>query len=193
MSYATVAQLREYLGQVATGAAQDAKLQTILDRATVIVDGALGFGFAAYGEEASERDVSGSRDLYLRLPAYEAGSVATVAAVYGRGTSYESTGEVSDWLAEEELRPYRLYCEHGWPERWYRVTAIWGYGPAPADVVEVEIEVAVNIWRGRDASMWQSEVGAGGEGGMSFNRALTWAQRSIIDAVRAQYLGVVHA
>ena len=192
MSYATVAQLREYLGQVTTGAPQDAKLQTILDRAKLILDGALGFGFAAYGLVATERDVSGSRDRYLRLPAYKAGSVATVEAVYGRGASYESTGVVSDWLADEELRPYRLYREYGWPERWYRVTAIWGYGPAPADVVEVEIEVAVNIWRGRDASSWQSEVGSSGEGGMSFNRALTWAQRSILDAVRAQYLGVVH-
>jgi len=73
------------------------------------------------------------------------------------------------------------------------VTAIWGYGPAPASVVEVELEIAVNIWRSAAASSFGTAVGVEGGGAVTVNRALTWAQRNILDGIRASYVGVVHA
>ena len=193
MSYATVANLREYLDQVRAGAAVDAALQSVLDRAQAIINDALGFSFGAY-VEAAEKDVRARGGEWLWLPAYEAGSVATVAQVSGRGTAYESITVVDDYVADEESRPYRLWREAGWERGdWYRVTAAWGYGPAPANIVEVELEVAINIWRSRDAATFSDAMGPEGQGGFTVNRAMTWAQRSIIEGVRTAYLGVVHA
>ena len=193
MSYATVAQLRSYLAQVATGAAKDAELQSVLDRANAILDGALGFGFAAWGEVASAKDVRGSRDAYLRPPAYEADSLSAISVVYSRAESYESTSEVTGWVVDEEMRPYRVYRGSGWPETWYRVTAIWGYGPAPENAIEAEIGIARNIWRSRDAAHFSATVGVEGAGSVAVNRAIGWAERNLIDDIRAAYLGVVHA
>jgi hypothetical protein len=53
VAYATVAELRRILTQVAGGATNDALLQDALDDATSIVDGELGFSFAAYPEAAA--------------------------------------------------------------------------------------------------------------------------------------------
>jgi hypothetical protein len=193
MSYATVANLREYLPQIASGTAKDGELQRVLDRANAIVNDALGMSFAAFGAAATERDLAMRLPgVYLRPPAYQAGSIVTVSAVYARGTSDEDTEEIDDWLAEETVRPYRIYRHYGWHERWYRIEAIWGYGPAPTTVVEVELEAAVNIWRSRDAASFGNAIGVEGMGGVSVNRALTWAQRDILDGVRRQYLGIVH-
>lgn len=191
MSYATIAELRAYLPQVAATAANDALLSSVLERANAILNDALGFEFAAYGVAAT-RDVQCQHSRHwLELPAHLAGSVTVVSSISGRGTTYEALETETDWMEEDDGR---LYLDDGWGEgTWYRVTAIWGYGPAPATIIEVEVEIAVNIWRGRDASSWQSDTGAEGQGAVGFNRALTWAQRSIIEGVRARVLGIVHA
>jgi hypothetical protein len=195
MSYATVANLREYLSQVATGATVDSQLQRILDRANAIVNDALGIEFAAYPLVASERDILCLYGgMHLWPPAYQATTLTKIEEVYSRGTAAETTVEVDDWLLDEHLRPYRVWLGVGWSVgRWYRLTATWGYGPAPASVVEVEIEVAVNIWRSRDAASFSDALGSGDAGGITVNRAMTWAQRSILDGVRSSYLGIVHA
>jgi len=194
MAYGTVTQLREYLEQVKTGTATDAVLSSILDRASDLVTDALGLEFAAYGASPTARDVRAVGGEWLGLPAYKAASITTILAITSRAETYETTAAVTGWVADEEARPYRVYRGGGWTrDTWYRVTAIWGYGAAPTAIVEVTLEAAVNIWRGRDAAAWQNTVGAEGQGSVTFNRALTWAQRSIIDGVRARYLGVVHA
>lgn len=196
MSYATVAQLRAkpYLDQVATGTTNDAALQAVLDRANAIVNEALGFSFAAYGAVATDKDVRGQGDQWLRPPAYQAASIMGITEVSGRGQSDENETDVDDYLVDEDERPYRIYRNDGWARNaWYRVTAIWGYGAAPASVVEVEIEVASNIWRSAAVASFGTAVGVEGQGSVTVNRALTWAQRSILDGVRVAYLGVVHA
>lgn len=190
MSYNTTTTLRTYLPQVATGATNDAILQAVLNRAYDIVNGALGFTFAAWASAVSTKDVMAVTGPWLLLPGHKAASTTLVKLISGRGTMSESLETITGWVEEEDGR---IYNYDGWRlDRWYRVSAIWGYGPAPDSIIEVELECAVNIWRGRDASSWQSDVGAGGDGAVSFNRALTWAQRSIIDSIRTRYLGVVH-
>jgi len=195
-SYATTLELRAqpYLTQVGTGAAADAGLQAVLDRANAIVNEYLGFSFAPYGVLATDRDVRGDGSEWLSPPAYKAGSVTRIVAVGGRGEAGESEEEINDYVVDEELRPYRIWRTRGWTRQtWFRVTAIWGYGPAPASVVEVELEIAVNIWRSAAASSFGTAVGVEGGGAVTVNRALTWAQRNILDGVRASYVGVVHA
>jgi hypothetical protein len=189
MAYATAEQLRGYLEQV--DASEDAFLETILERATTIVDGVLRFSFAAYGAASDEDVYCDGTSIYLDLPQHEAASVSAVAQISGKGTSSETTEAVTDY---EELGDGRLYREAGWTKGvWYRVTAAWGYGPAPEDVVEVTLEVARNIYLGRNTSSTSNVVGANGEGAVQYNRALTWAQLSVLENVRALYLGPVHA
>jgi hypothetical protein len=186
MSYATIADLREYLDQVEAGAAVDAFLQRVLDRAEEVVDGYLTFSFAAYGE-ASAKDVRAQGGEYLEVPGHEQGSVASVYLVRNKDASYESTSEVTDY---GEMEDGRLYRDIGWaPGRWYRVTAEWGYGAAPADVVEVELRVGVNIWQGRAAMQWSNSLGVEGSGSVTYSRALTGAEKSMLDAVRYRVLG----
>ena len=196
MSYATTAQLRAnpYLTQVATGATNDTALQAVLDRANAIVNEALGFSFAAHGVTATDKDVRGNGSEWLVPPAYKAASVTAITYVTGRGDTDEAEEAVTDYVVDEELRPYRIWRSGGWIRNaWYRVTAIWGYGAAPASAVEVEIEVAVNIWRSGAGSSFSGSIGVEGQGAVPVSRALTWAQRSILDGIRASYLGIVHA
>lgn len=85
MAYATVPRVKDYLPQL-TGSEHDALLGLILDRATRLVDDALGFSFSAYGATATERDVnSGNGGDYLLLPAHKSGSLASVYLVTDRG------------------------------------------------------------------------------------------------------------
>lgn len=193
MSYASVTQLRTYLEQVGVGTAKDAILQAILDRATDIVDGELGFSFAAWGASATARDVRGDGTQHLCPPAYKTASITGISRVYDKGETYASTDAITNYVVDEYVRPYRVWRASGWTYGgWYRVTAIWGYGPVPSAIEQVTMEVAINIWRSKDAASF-GDVGAEGQGGVSVNRAMTWAQRSIIDRVRTQYLGIVHA
>lgn len=188
MSYATVAQLRGYLTQ--TTNIVDATLQEILDRAHEILDEALGIPFAGYGE-AVAKDILAAGGVWLDLPAHQAGTVTAVQALAYRGMAGESAQAITGYVEEEDGR---LYCDAGWLEDvWYRVTAVWGYGPAPASVIEVELEVAVNIWQSRTSPIWAANAGAEGGGSVPVNRALAWAQRSILEGIRDKYLGVLHA
>ena len=193
MSYATIAQLRQYLRQIPAGATEDALLQVCLDRANDLIVTEMGIKFSAYGA-ASDRDVRAMGGEYLQLPHYNAGTVASVEAIYGRGTSYETTDAVADWVADEAARPYRLYRDAGWTRgQWYRVEAAWGYGPAPNAAIELELKVARSLWRNRDATLGQSSIGAEGFGDIPATRAISWDERNIISALRRRYLGVLHA
>lgn len=190
MSYATVAQLRKYLPQAATGTAADAELQTALDTATDIVDLALGFSFAEAGV-AADRDVQcpGNGQLF-ELPAHVDGSVDAVYHVAARGADDEGLTEITGFINENG----GLFRAAGWLNgEWYRVTAQWGTGAAPASIVEVTLELAVNVYRGKDRGMFTDVIGVEGAGSVAYARALTNQQRMIIDAVRLRTLGVVHA
>ena len=187
-TYATVLQLREYLKQVP--ASQDAALQTTLERAHEIVTDALGgMTFATYGVAATKDVYCAHRRHYLEIPYHEADSVTLVYELTARGESEEATDAETEFIEEDDGR---LFLNGGWSPGWYRITAKWGYGAAPAHVVEVELEVAVNLWRGKDSGDSNS-VGVEGQGGVTYSRAMTWKQRDMLDGVRLRYLGVVHA
>lgn len=188
-SYATVAQFKRYLKQLATvtDATVLADIQDVLDRATDIVDLALGFSFVAYGAAAARDLRALGGDVWDIAPPHEIASVASVYEITSKGTTYESTSEITDY---EELEDGRLFRGAGWaPGAWYRITAEWGYGPAPAAIVEVTLEVAVNIWRSSDRGQFSDVIGVEGGGAVGYQRALTNQQRMIIDQVRMRVLG----
>lgn len=181
MPYATFAQLRGYLEQLTD--ADETLATAILERATGIVNDELGFEFAAYGASA-DRDIdAGWGGRYLYLPAHQEGSVTAVVQVSNRGMASELTTPITDYVVETR---WRLYRASEWlPRTFYRVTAVWGPGPVPEQAVEVTLEVAVNIWRGRHTANFSSQLGA--DGGSTYNRALTWGQKSILQRLRARY------
>ena len=188
--YGTVVQLREMLPQVAASAATDTFLTTLLERATDIVDLALGFSFAV-GGVAAAKDIRAAGGQYLELPGYTVATIASVYEVDAKGTTSETT-EVVAATEYDILDDARLYKDDGWGVgQWYRITAIWGWGPVPASIAQVTLEVAVNLWRGRDRGMYSDVIGVEGGGAIGYQRALTNQQRMIIDGVRVRTLGVV--
>jgi hypothetical protein len=184
MAYATVAQLRGYLQQVGTTPADVTLMGEVLERATSIVDAELGFSFDGYQARAARDVWAGNGGQYLYLPAHEAGSLVTVHHVQGRGLVTETLRAVTDYVIE---RGWKLYRLAGWQRReWYRAVAAWGVGQAPASIVEVTLEVAVNIWQGRQATRFSENLGAEG-GAQMFYRALSWSQRSIIQREKQRF------
>jgi hypothetical protein len=126
---------------------------------------------------------SGAGGKILYLPTHQAESVESVNQITGRGTDDEALTEIEDYVVETR---WRLYRDYGWlPRTWYRVEAIWGVGPVPPEVVQVTLQVAQNIWMGRGAGRFSESLGA--EGGVAYNRAVTWAEKSVLAKVRQKY------
>jgi hypothetical protein len=190
--YASVAQLREYLVQVPAGAAYDALLDSVLDRAMDIIDGRLGFTFSAYGEAATAADVRCPADSeYFMLPHYGAGTITSVYELYGKGLDSEDTEEITEY---EALDDGRLYYAYDWERgQWYRITAKWGYGAAPDSIVQVCLELAINLWSARESRTITDVVGVEGGGAVGYSRSLTNRQRMILDGIRQRYMGVTFA
>ena len=187
MTYASVAELREYLTQVPAGAANDALLNTTLERATALIDGELGFSFAAFGAVATAKDVLQQRaSVYLDLPPYLAGSITSVYALYSKGSSSEDTDEIES-TEYDILDDTRLYYASGFAAGWYRVTAIWGAGAAPTDIVQVCLEKAINLWGARDSRQISDVIGVEGGGAVGYQRSWTNMQRTVLQNVRVRY------
>jgi len=186
-AYATVAQLREYLPQVPAGATYDALLLSVLERATALIDRRLGFGFATPALVATDKDFRNARTTdTLYLPAYSAGSITHVYELAAKGSTSESTDEVlsTDY---DVLDDGSLYRYSGWPAGWYRVTAIWGYGAAPADIVQICLETAINLWGTRDSRQISDVIGVEGGGAVGYQRSWTNKQHEVLTRVRAEY------
>lgn len=187
MAYASVTELREYLTQVSTGLTNDALLGNVLERATALIDRRLGFTFASYGAVATVKDVLNARATdTLYLPQYKAGSITTIYEVSAKGDTAESTDEVLS-TEYDVLDDAGLYCYTGWAAGWYRITAIWGYGAAPEDIVQVCLEKAINLWGARDSRQISDVVGVEGGGAVGYQRSWTNAQQEILNRVRAEY------
>lgn len=163
---------------------QDRLLADALERATSIVAEALGrVTFGAY--MAGSRTVDCARSSsYLRLPPYAVGSITGITL---GGVA------LTDWVERPNAGAGYLYRRAGWPVGTYTVDADWGYGPAPAAITQVTLEVAVNIWRGKAKGMYAETAGvssignAVGGGGFRFIGGLTKQQLAIIEGIRKPY------
>lgn len=192
-SYASVADFREYMEQIASGGSIDAKIQKVLNRATGIINTVLGYSFTVAGE-ASEQVVYGDGTDFLEPPVFVAESVSLVEAPDGytvpdyielegllvvtrgeallRGSYYLQGGLYGSTLA----LPYAGGWVAGVP---YTVTAEYGYSAIPDDIVECCLEVAVRIWRAKDAG-FSDVVGVEGGGAVGYNGALPSLVREVL-------------
>lgn len=195
--YASVEQLREYLDQIPSDSSEagtDEELGHILTRATSIIDEALAaalgersFSFAEYGA-ASTKLVTGYGGEYLDLPAHEAGSVTLVETQTGERPATYTALTADDWEQDEHGRLRFPGYGYMWFYPWrYRVTAIWGYGPAPASIEQITLELAVNIWRSRAKGSFAEFQGAEGGSYQRYVGGLTKMQAETITNVARRF------
>jgi len=193
MAYATVAQLRDYLPQIPASIATDARLGDILARASQVIDTEVGYSFTV-PPTVSTRVVYGDGTDYLIPPPFVAGSVTGVTAPAGFTVpTYVAQGRARVVLRDGLLAPAYAHASlAGWPYGrvggWlagvpYTVTATYGHASVPADIVECCLEIAVRIWRGRDAG-FSDVVGVEGSGAVGHNGALPALVRRTLDAYK---------
>lgn len=178
--------------------ATDAAIQRVLARATAIINTELDFSFGDASRRAET--VYGDDGVYLVPPRFEPGTVETVTAP--TGYDVPTWGEHGEALAVVDadgvIPPPRMRDELLPSLRWragvpYVVTAVYGRAAVPDDIVECCLEIAVRIWRARDAGF--SDVigvegtrggGLGSGGEVAYTGALPRLVRLVLDRYRAK-------
>jgi hypothetical protein len=160
--------------QMRFNAKNDQLLQTVLERATAIVDRFLGFSFVGYTN--GTKQIVTSRSAWLALPPHDSTQPVVPSISTMRLSSYQYINKSlyalgSNWAALGAV---------------VEVEAAWGYGNVPLDLVEVTLEIAVNIWRSKDAARFTNVVF--NEGSVGYEGALTPLQRQIIDKIKDDVL-----
>lgn len=199
-SYATVSDFREYLKQVSSSTdlkspTSDDSLQRILNRAASVCDDAnvgLGFHWVDYATTATERLVPGYHSEFLPLPPHEPGSVTQVSL---QGAPLGS----AEWTITPDGGLRRVYSVGWWDTRpreawtwggyYWGVTAKWGHGPVPDSLVECNLEIAVNIWRSKDAGRFTNVVGAADGGAVGYEGALPPLVKTVLQGLKEQITG----
>ena len=193
MNYATINELREYLKQLETSA--ETILPTadaIIGRATAIIRTAIRnelrdptFDFTAETPPASARLINAGYGVFLTLPPHIIGSLASIV----KASSGLTITAYFQHTAPPNYGNVRLLGDP-WgtsPALWmgfYSVSAAWGYGVVPANITELCLEIAVDIWRKKDAGFF-AEIGVAGEGSLPV--VAEWDRLGVISAFVEQY------
>lgn len=182
-SYATITELRAMLSQVPAGTVNDAALQDALDRATGAIDLELGFAFGGYLSVAAARHITAGGGQHLFLPYHESGSLTAIGML---GTDLSTVTAITDYEVEWNDHCC-LYRPYGWRRGRYEATAKWGYGSRPAEIVQLCLEVARDLWFEKDGSMSSNTVGVEGAGAVPVQYAWTHRQYNVLRATRLRY------
>lgn len=190
MAYATLPELYQYLPQASANGENDAALSAVLDRATSIVEGYLGWSYAPY-DSATTRVIYNPGIAEFVLPPHEAGSVTAVSFNGDAVTSYQVIADDrgNEVLLSTATSGWGYTTRSLWTMGRYVVTAKWGYGPVPDRVKQVVLELAVNIWSAKEAARFSAVVGVEGGGAVGYEGALTPQQRMILDGEKARFQG----
>lgn len=189
MASVTIEDIKKVLTQIADTSEYDATLEAMIPRAERIVTRYLGFTFNADYTSATTKVVRGSGVQFLELPPHQYGSITSFV-------SEGSTTEITGWTEDVDGRLY--WAGYPYYSRWplgtrYTVTANWGYGDWPEDVVEVIVELVCNIFTESKTGHFsdiQGVQGAGGDVAVGYAGALTKRQKMILDMVKNDYMGI---
>ncbi len=177
-SYASVADLREYLFELPASAEDDVVLQKILNRVSSIVDEAVYPVVFSSSHSTSVERVTSYGGTLLYLPPHQVGGSIMV--------SYNGSA-ITGWSEDDDGD---LYLATEWatttPDLPYLVTAPWGYGSPPEAVVEVVLEMAVNIWHSRANARFSDVVGVQSEhsAAVGYEKGMTALQKQALLKVR---------
>jgi hypothetical protein len=197
MAYASLDQLLEYLPQLVDEVAQHAVLESVLDRATSIINLEIGVTSDLTAAAAGSRVVYGAGTPYLTLPA-NASAVTAVTTLSGYTVPdyvYSSDGYLIATDSTGILTPlstsYGITTVYGvyypvWQDRLpYTVAATYGYN---ADVItaatEACLQIAVRLFRFRDSG--GSEVIGTDAGVVEVRSQYSPLVKRILDAIDAQ-------
>lgn len=190
--FCTLEQVKDRLNQLKATADQDVLLAELIEEATAQIRSYLGHDFGT--AQPGTTTIYGRGTPFLMLPAHVAGSVTTVSAPAGFTVpAYVERDGVLEAVDSQGRRvsvyrdpwyadlfgPQALAWQDGVP---YTVSATFGYGPLPADVRQVCVELVVNAWRTRDTGSYVDSVGVDGSGAQRFVGGLTSKQKAILDA-----------
>lgn len=175
---------------VTVAPALDAILGDVLERAEAIVEDALApVVFASYGTATSIDVLSQAQpSVYLKPPIHQAGSITAVKTIPRPGAPIADEDDVDEWTQRDGY----LILGSMWAGRqWYRITAVFGYGPAPAAAQQLALEVAVNIWRSKDRGLYSEIQGAEDGGSVRYIGGLTATQRMMALNITRRYKEIV--
>ncbi len=196
MSYATVNDILAELPQITDTVSNRAVLQNKLDAATAVIDAKLGFSF---GDDAvGTQIVYGDDTVYLYPPTFVTGSVTGVTTITGIDVPdyvvkdgmlivVDADGVIPDRGILDAYGIGGLRWQLGVP---YTVAATFGYASVPADIKEACLQIAVRLWRAKDAG-YSDVVGVEGSGAVGYNGALSNFTKMVLDKYReTRSLGV---
>jgi hypothetical protein len=196
MAEPTRTDLYQYLVQLQVNATNDSLLDKCLARAKGLVNAymrtrlkrAWTVGWADWAAASSKIVFAPGGDTLYLYP-HQVGSVSLVqqsGITIVPQAYYEDpfSGDVyliaqNPWFAADHRYPG--YAD--WGRGPYSVTAIWGYGPMPDEVAQVELELAVNIWRGRDRGMWTDMINGAGGQYIKYTGGLTKQQEMVLESI----------
>lgn len=167
--------------------ALDDVLQAVLDRATQILDTAIGYSLAT--------SVSGSQVVYGDGTAY----LVPAACLTVSGVTAPSGYDIPDYVLRDGMLILtdsagvlvpEAYAGRGPVPAWregvpYTVAGTFGYAAVPDDIVEACLEIAVRLWRGR-SSGFSDVVGVEGGGAVGYEKAFPAMVRHTIGRYRAK-------
>ena len=183
--------LRVRLKQVTPGPTREPELEQAIRGARGLLDAYMrlkvGIGWTGFEDPwpvAAAKTVWGWGTSTLYLPPHKIGSVSTVSV---GGAALPSSS-----FAEDPGTGTLIHLGHPflasavyptWGRQAYVVTAQWGYGPMDDGVIEVLLQVATNLWRGRDRGMWTDTINPLGAPALTFTGGLTAEQRMVLDSI----------
>lgn len=176
----------------------DALIQKKLNRATQIIDTELGYSFAlaAIGDQV----VYGDGSDYLVLPTFVSGSVTDVDAPTGYDMpEYIEQDGALVVTRDDVIGPNYRYqtlssSSYGQIGGWqagvpYTVSATFGYAAIPEDIKECCLELAVRLWRAKDAG-FSDVVGVEGGGAVGYNGKYPAVVKAILEKRKPKSLGI---
>lgn len=185
MAVPTVDDVQQYLLQIEdSNTVEIAVLTAVLPRAIKIVEREIGRmlaepNFTFDATPADSVKYGWQKYDYMFLPPMQ-GVITTL--------EYESSFNV--WTVIDPVsyvvRDGRIWFNSA-ASRYLRLTAPFGYGDCPADVAEVMIETAINIWRSKDKGGFAEMIGESGNSYLKTVASLTKAQQAVLQAYTDQY------
>jgi hypothetical protein len=177
---------------VAIEPATDDVLQAVLDRATQVLDTAIGYSFTL--SASASQVVYGDGTAYLVPTACLTVSGVTAPTGYDIPDYVLRDGMLILTDSAGVLVP-EAYAGRSPVPAWregvpYTVAGTFGYAAVPDDIVEACLEVAARIWRGR-SSGFSDVIGVEGGGAVGYEKAFPAMVRHTIGRYRAKrYPGV---
>jgi hypothetical protein len=166
VEYCTTEQLKEYATR--TGRGDDELHESIIPRASRVIDSLCQVKAGYFGvalPNAKSAVLSGSGLSRLRVPPYVCGSIQYAEYASDCDEIFPDYDEFTDeydvqWL---KARDGKYFVADATVE----ITARWGWACVPDDIVEATIELAMAMWRQKDAAFLRVQADINGAGGVS--------------------------